>query len=81
MNLPPSSPHLSFIESVLKKYTGPSHPTFATKTIHAGQHPEPIHGSINVPIHLSSTFAQKAPGELYSHFDYSRCGNPTREVS
>jgi len=30
---------------------------FATKAIHAGQEPEKVHGSVNVPIHLSTTFA------------------------
>lgn len=34
-------------------------------------------GSINTPIHLSSTFAQKSPGVLYDKFDYTRAGNPT----
>jgi hypothetical protein len=50
------------------------HPGFGTKAIHAGQEPEKIHGSVNVPIHLSSTFAQHDIGKLYSKFDYSRCG-------
>lgn len=48
--------------------------------IHAGQAPEPVNGSVNVPVHLSSTFAQKDIGELYSNFDYTRCGNPTRQA-
>lgn len=39
-----------------------------------------MHGSVNVPIHLSSTFAQKDIGELYSKFDYARCGNPTGDA-
>jgi len=52
-------------------------PNFATRAVHAGQDPETVHGSINVPIHLSSTFAQKGPGELFSKFDYTRGGNPT----
>lgn len=50
------------------------HPKFATKAIHDGQEPEHVHGSINVPIHMSSTFAQKDIGKLYSEFDYCRCG-------
>jgi len=29
---------------------------------------------------LSTTYAQKGPGELYSSFDYTRCGNPTRSA-
>ena len=34
-------------------------------------------GAVNVPVYLSSTFAQKAPGE-HSGYEYSRTGNPTR---
>ncbi|CAD8188522.1 unnamed protein product [Paramecium pentaurelia] len=52
--------------------------SFSTRAIHTGQHAEPIHGSVNVPIHLSTTYKQKAPGQPYSSFDYTRCGNPTR---
>jgi O-acetylhomoserine/O-acetylserine sulfhydrylase-like pyridoxal-dependent enzyme len=33
-----------------------------------------------VPIHLSTTYAQHAPAELYNEFDYTRCGNPTRKA-
>lgn len=64
-----------FITTV--KLHSTQHSGFSTKCVHAGQDPEPVHGSVNVPIHLSSTYAQKAPTELYSKFDYSRCGNPT----
>ena len=42
-----------------------------------GQEPEKIYGSVNMPIHLSSTFAQKSPGVLFNKFDYTRAGNPT----
>lgn len=56
------------------------HPGFATKSIHAGQEPESVHGSVNVPVHLSSTFAQKDIATLYSDYDYSRGGNPTRKA-
>ncbi|KAM3132901.1 hypothetical protein pb186bvf_015049 [Paramecium bursaria] len=52
--------------------------SFSTKAIHHGQHPETVHGSVNVPIHLSTTYAQNAPGQPKSQFDYTRCGNPTR---
>ena len=50
---------------------------FATKSIHEGQEPDKIYGSINTPIHYSSTFKQKSPGVLFDKFDYSRAGNPT----
>lgn len=50
---------------------------FSTKAIHAGQEPDPVHGAIVTPISLSTTFAQKAPGE-HGGYEYSRSGNPTR---
>ena len=56
------------------------HHGFATNAIHAGQGAESVHGSVNVPIHLSSTYAQKDIGQLYSKYDYTRCGNPTRDA-
>ena len=69
-------------EPVVKKFadmktTSVKQTHFAYKSIHAGQEPEKIHGSVNVPIHLTSTFAQPYPGKLSSQYDYSRCGNPT----
>lgn len=50
---------------------------FATRSIHAGNQPNPLHGGVCVPIDLSTTYAQPAPGKLSGCFDYSRCGNPT----
>ena len=50
---------------------------FDTLAIHAGQHPDPTSGAVMQPIVLSSTFAQRAPGE-HQGYDYSRSGNPTR---
>lgn len=50
----------------------------STKCVHAGQEPEIVYGCVNVPIYMSSTFAQTGPGEPFGPFDYSRCGNPTR---
>ena len=49
----------------------------STKAVHVGQDPDPSFGDVIPPIHLSSTFAQSAPGE-HQGFDYSRAGNPTR---
>ena len=57
-----------------------AHPGFSTRCVHGGQEPDPVHGGVMTSISLSSTFAQRSPGELYSKFDYARCGNPTREV-
>jgi len=50
---------------------------FETRAIHAGQDPDAETGAVVPPIHLSSTFAQRAVGE-HSGFEYARSGNPTR---
>lgn len=52
---------------------------FNTKVIHGGQHHEPATGSVNVPVFLTSTFAQKSPG-VHSGYEYSRAANPTRQA-
>ena len=52
---------------------------FETKAIHSGQHPDPQTGSVIVPIHQTSTFAQDGVGGLRSGgYEYSRTANPTR---
>src|SRR5262249_5678701 len=48
-----------------------------TAAIHAGQDPEPLYGSVNVPIYQTSTYAQERVGEAKA-WDYARGGNPTR---
>ncbi len=50
---------------------------FATRTIHAGQEPDPSTGAVMTPIYATSTYAQKSPGE-HQGFEYSRSHNPTR---
>jgi cystathionine gamma-lyase len=50
---------------------------FETAAVHAGQHPEPVTGAVMTPVFLTSTFAQKAPGQ-HTGFEYSRTQNPTR---
>ncbi|XP_076233033.1 cystathionine gamma-lyase isoform X2 [Calliopsis andreniformis] len=53
---------------------------FATKAIHAGQDPlQWSHCAVVAPIVLSTTFRQDGPGE-HRGYDYSRSGNPTRNV-
>lgn len=52
---------------------------FNTKVIHGGQHHESATGSVNVPVFLTSTFAQKSPG-VHSGYEYSRAANPTRQA-
>lgn len=51
---------------------------FATRAIHAGQDPDPTTGSVVVPVHATSTFAQDGVGGLRSGYEYARTGNPTR---
>lgn len=51
---------------------------FATRAIHAGQQPDPVTGSVIVPIHATSTFAQDGVGGLRGGYEYARTGNPTR---
>jgi cystathionine gamma-lyase len=60
---------------LVKKHRG-----FGTDAIHAGQEPDPLTGGVSVPINLSTTYAQKFPGEPFGHYDYARCGHPTREA-
>ena len=50
---------------------------FATKTVHAGIHPDKEHGSVNPAIHLTTTYVQPAPAKPLT-YDYTRAGNPTR---
>ncbi|MBK6515492.1 MAG: cystathionine gamma-synthase [Polyangiaceae bacterium] len=50
-----------------------------TLAVHAGQPPDPTSGAVMTPIVLSSTFAQRAPGE-HQGFEYGRSGNPTRRA-
>jgi cystathionine gamma-synthase len=52
---------------------------FETRAIHVGQDPEPMYGSVNIPIYQTSTYAQDAVGKP-KRYDYARGGNPTREA-
>jgi len=52
---------------------------FATKTIHAGQQPDPTTGSVMTPIYQTSTYVQDSPGN-HKGYEYSRTGNPTRNT-
>lgn len=52
---------------------------FDTLAIHAGQGIDPVSGAVMPPITLSSTFAQPSAGEP-GRYEYSRSGNPTREM-
>ncbi|WP_405223482.1 cystathionine gamma-synthase [Lentisalinibacter sediminis] len=50
---------------------------FATRTIHAGQSPDPSTGAIMPPIYATSTYVQSSPGQ-HQGYEYSRTQNPTR---
>ncbi|HET7371328.1 MAG TPA: cystathionine gamma-synthase [Gammaproteobacteria bacterium] len=52
---------------------------FATRAIHAGQHPDPTTGAVMPPIYTSSTYAQESPG-VHKGYEYSRTQNPTRNA-
>ncbi len=56
----------------------PAKPGFATRAIHAGQEPDPTTGSVIVPIHATSTYAQDGVGGTRGGYEYSRTANPTR---
>ncbi|MGB8197443.1 MAG: cystathionine gamma-synthase [Acidimicrobiales bacterium] len=50
---------------------------FSTRAIHAGQSPDKETGAVNVPVFLSSTYAQESVG-VVKFADYGRGDNPTR---
>jgi cystathionine gamma-synthase len=43
-----------------------------------GQEPDAATGAVNVPVYLSSTFAQDGVGGTRGGYEYGRTGNPTR---
>ncbi|TFK18283.1 cystathionine gamma-lyase [Coprinopsis marcescibilis] len=52
---------------------------FGTRAIHVGSEPDSVTGAVIPAISLSTTFAQKAPGE-HSGYEYSRSDNPNRRA-
>src|SRR6202795_2471291 len=52
-------------------------PHFSTRTIHAGQEPDPSTGAIMTPIDATSTYVQQSPG-VHKGYEYARSQNPTR---
>jgi len=51
---------------------------FETRAIHAGQEPDPLTGSVSVPIYQTSTYAQDGVNQMRGGHDYARSINPTR---
>jgi cystathionine beta-lyase/cystathionine gamma-synthase len=52
---------------------------FATRSVHAGQVPEPLAGAVMVPIYQTSTYIQEGLGK-HRGYEYARTQNPTREA-
>jgi cystathionine gamma-lyase len=52
---------------------------FATRSIHAGQSPDPGTGAVMTPIYATSTYVQESPGK-HKGYEYSRSQNPTRNA-
>ncbi len=50
---------------------------FSTRAIHVGQEPDEETGAVNVPVYLTSTYAQESVG-VVKFADYGRGDNPTR---
>ena len=55
-----------------------SNKKFNSKVIHSGHEADESTGAVMPPIHLSSTFKQKSPGDF--KYEYARTGNPTRDI-
>ncbi len=54
-------------------------PTFTTRSVRAGLESDDVTGAVVPPIHLSSTYAFRGYGDKRP-YDYSRSGNPTRDL-
>lgn len=54
-------------------------PGFSTRSIHAGQQPDPTTGAIITPIYATSTYVQQSPG-VHKGYKYARSHNPTRSA-
>jgi cystathionine gamma-lyase len=52
---------------------------FATRSVHAGQVPEPLAGAVMTPIYQTSTYVQAGLGR-HKGYEYARTQNPTREA-
>lgn len=52
---------------------------FETRSIHAGQEPDPTTGAIMTPVYMTSTYVQESPGR-HKGYEYSRSHNPTRKA-
>jgi len=71
------------VNSGTDKSAAPAHAaaaaTAATRAVRAGLENDDVTGAVVPPIHMSSTFAFRGLGEKRD-YDYSRSGNPTRDL-
>jgi cystathionine gamma-synthase len=54
-------------------------PSFTTRSVRAGLESDDVTGAVVPPLHLSSTYAFRGFGDK-RQYDYSRSGNPTRDL-
>ena len=54
-------------------------PSFTTRSVRAGLESDDVTGAVVPPLHLSSTYAFRGYGDKRT-YDYSRSGNPTRDL-
>jgi cystathionine gamma-synthase len=54
-------------------------PSFTTRAVRAGLESDDVTGAVVPPLHLSSTYAFRGYGDKRA-YDYSRSGNPTRDL-
>ncbi|HWL61526.1 MAG TPA: cystathionine gamma-synthase [Steroidobacteraceae bacterium] len=54
-------------------------PEFTTRSVRAGLESDDVTGAVVPPLHLSSTYAFRGYGDKRK-YDYSRSGNPTRDL-
>jgi cystathionine gamma-synthase len=54
-------------------------PSFTTRSVRAGLESDDVTGAVVPPLHLSSTYAFRGYGDKRK-YDYSRSGNPTRDL-
>jgi cystathionine beta-lyase/cystathionine gamma-synthase len=52
---------------------------FGTRSVHAGQRPDPLAGAVMTPIYQTSTYVQEGLGR-HKGYEYARTQNPTREA-
>ncbi len=53
----------------------------STRAVQAGLCADSAHGAVMPPLHLSSNFLFAAPGVVSGAYDYTRSGNPTRDLA